>query len=87
MKMEVDWGKACATNYAYLVDRVKVNSGQPQVYGTQMQMNSDTTSFEPMTVIEPEKLNERRKSVGLDSIESYIQTMNERNIGSLKKKK
>ena len=87
MKMEVDSGKASATNYAYLVDRVKVNSGQPQVYGTQMQMNSDTTSFEPMTVIEPEKLNERRKSVGLDSIESYIQTMNERNIGSLKKKK
>ncbi len=87
MKIEVDSGKASASNYAYLVDRVKVNTGQPQVYGTQMQMNSDTTSFEPKNVIEPDKLNERRKSVGLDSIESYIQTMNEHNFGSLKKKK
>lgn len=49
-------------------------------------MNSDTTSFEPKIVIEPAKLNERRKSVGLDSIESYIQMMNEHNSGSLKKK-
>jgi len=86
MKIEVDSNKASASNYAYLVDRVKVNTGQPQVYGTQMQMNSDTTSFEPKNVIERAKLNERRKSVGLDSIESYIQMMNDRNSGSLKKK-
>jgi len=86
MKIEVDSNKASASNYAYLVDRVKVNKGEPQVYGTQMQMNSDTTSFEPKDVIEPSRLNERRKSVGLDSIESYIQMMNERNPGSLKKK-
>jgi hypothetical protein len=86
MKIEVDSNKASASNYAYLVDRVKVNTGQPQVYGTQMQMNSDGTSFEPRNVIEPEKLNERRKSVGLDSIESYIQMMNNHNSGSLKRK-
>ena len=87
MKTEVDSGKASARNYAYLVDRVKVNAGQPQVYGTQMELNSDMTSYEPKQVVEPEKLNERRKSVGLDSIESYIQMMNERNHGTLKKKK
>ena len=86
MKVEVDSGKASASNYAYLVDRVKINKHQPQVYGTQMGLNNDSTSFEPKDVIEPEKLNERRKSVGLDSIESYIQMMNERNAGSLKKK-
>jgi hypothetical protein len=86
MKIEVDSGKASGENYAYLVDRVKVNTGQPQVYGTQMQLNSKSTSYEPKNVIEPEKLNERRKSVGLTSIEDYIQFMNHRHFGSLKKK-
>lgn len=86
MKIEVDANKASVGNYAYLVDRVKVNAGLPQVYGTQMQLNGDGTSYEPRLVIEPSKLNERRKSVGLDSIESYIQQMNEHNFGSLKKK-
>lgn len=85
MKTEVDAGKAAGTDYAYLVDRVKVNTGQPQVYGTQMGLNEEKTSYIPQNVIEPEKLNERRKSVGLGSIESYIELMNTRYSGSLKK--
>lgn len=44
-----------------LIDRVKVNTGQLQVYGTQMTLNATETSYEPKPVIEPEKLNERRK--------------------------
>jgi hypothetical protein len=86
MKAEADRGKASLSDYAYLVDRVKVNTGQPQVYGTQMTLNSDQTSYEPRTLIEPEKINERRKSVGLDTIESYIQLMNSHYFGTLKKK-
>jgi hypothetical protein len=86
MKTEVDVNKASASNFAYLTDRVKVNTKQLQVYGTQMQLNEDSTSFEPKPVIEPEKLNERRKSVGLGSIEDYTEAMNNRYFGSLKKK-
>jgi hypothetical protein len=86
MKEEVDHGKASAVNYAYLIDRVKVNTGQQQIYGTQMQMNSDTTSFIPKPVINPDHLNERRKSVGMPSEENYIDVMNNRYFGSLKKK-
>jgi hypothetical protein len=74
------------SDYAYLVDRVKVNTGQLQVYGTQMRLNKDSTSFEPKPVIDPDKLNERRKSVDLSMIESYIEIMNERYHGSLCKK-
>lgn len=33
MKTELDSNKASSSNYAYLVNRVKVNTGQPQVYG------------------------------------------------------
>lgn len=86
MKMEVDKGKASPTDYAYLIDRVKVNTGQQQIYGTQMQLNASETSYEPKNVIEPDKLNERRKSVGLSSIEEYIQMMNQHYFGTLKKK-
>jgi hypothetical protein len=85
MKIEVDKGKASASNYAYLVDRVKVNTGKLQVYGTQMIINSNGTSFQPKPVIEPDKLNERRKSIGLPSIEDYIEMINSRYYGSLKK--
>ncbi len=76
MKKEVDKGKASVTDYAYLVDRVKINSGKLQIYGTQMVLNSTQSSYEPLPVIEPENLNERRKTVGLGSIEAYIETMN-----------
>ncbi len=85
MKIEVDAQKASTGNYAYLVDRVKVNTGQKQVYGTQMELNNEQTSYVPKSVIDPDKLNERRASVGLDTIENYIEMMNTRYFGSLKK--
>jgi len=85
MKIEVDNKKAYGFDYAYLVDRVKLNTGQLQIYGTQMRLNKDSTSYEPKPVIEPDKLNERRKSVGMDGIEIYIEIMNKRFFGSLKK--
>lgn len=85
MKKEVENGKAYSKNYAYLLDRVKINSGQLQVYGTQMKLNNEKTSYEPMPVIEPEKLNERRESMGLGSIEKYIEQMNSEYFGTLKK--
>lgn len=84
MKIEVDAQKASSTNYAYLVDRVKVNTGQKQVYGTQMELNSEQTSYVPKAVIDADHLNERRASVGLGTIESYIEIMNKRYFGTLK---
>jgi hypothetical protein len=86
MKRAVEKHQASASNYAYLVDRVKVNTGQLQVYGSQMQVNKEGTSFEPKPVIEPEKLNERRQSMGLGTMEEYIKIMHERNYGTLNKK-
>ncbi len=84
MKIEVDANKASGRNFAYLLDRVKVNTGQPQVYGTQMELNEEQTSYIPKNVIDPDKLNVRRLNIGLDSIENYISFMNQRHSGSLK---
>jgi hypothetical protein len=86
MKVECDKGNASILYYAYLIDRVKVNSGENQIYGTQMQLNANSTSYEPKPVIEPEKLDERRKAVGLIPISEYIETMNSRYFGTLKNK-
>ncbi len=77
MKQEVEVKNADSKNYAYLIDRVKRNTNQMQIYGTQAQLNKDGTSYEPQPVIEPENLNNRRLEMGLESIESYIQALNE----------
>lgn len=85
MKVEVDKNKASAKNYAYLVDRVRVNTKKLQVYGTQMQVNKEGTSYQPFATEEPAKLNERRAAVGLGTIEESIELMNQTYHGSLKK--
>lgn len=85
MKIETEKNNASRANFAYLTDRVAINMGELQVYGTQMRLNQDSTSYEPMPVLNPEDLNERRSKVGLSPIENYIKIMNERYFGSLKK--
>jgi hypothetical protein len=86
MKIEVDKKNASGTYYAYLTDRVLVNSNEEQEFGTQMRINDAGTSYEPKPVIDPINLNSRRASVGLTTIEEYIQLMNTRYSGNLNKK-
>lgn len=86
MKIEADKGNASLKDYAYLMDRVKINTGQLQIYGTQMVLDSTKTSYTPKPTVEPDKLNERRMSVGLNTIEEYIKIMNKHYFGTLQKK-
>jgi len=84
MKVEAKKGNASLIDYAYLIDRVKVNNNLLQIYGTQMRINADSSSYEPKPLIEPHSLDERRKEVGLPPMKYYIQTMNKRYYGNLK---
>lgn len=86
MEIAVGKNKADGKDYAYLLDRVMVNTGKPQVYGTQMSLNAEGTSFEPKTCIDPDNLDKRRASVGLGTIAAYIEIMNQNYRGSLKSK-
>ena len=62
------------TNIAYLIDRVAVNFGQPQVYGTQFFTNENGKVVpRPIAVIE--NIEERRKEMELESFEIYAQKM------------
>ncbi len=85
MKLVAESGNMNNFDYVYLIDRVNVNTGQLQVYGTQMTLNADSSSYVPKPVIDPDHLNERRKQAGLSTIEEYIIIMNEYSFGSLKK--
>jgi hypothetical protein len=63
------------TNYAYLYDRVAVNRGRPQRYGTQGRCTAAGV-WEPREVEQPEKLDERRAAVGLGPVAEYIAVFN-----------
>lgn len=59
-----------ATHYARLIDRMLVNSGKPQVYGTQIDYNSGKApAFFPIE--KSEYLNQRRKEIGLGEIQNF----------------
>lgn len=76
---------ASGKDFAYLKDRVQINKNEKQIYGTQLILNKSQSSYEPNNLIDPGKVNERRSSVGLGPIEHYIDTMNSRYFGTLKK--
>lgn len=85
MKFEADSGNASLIDYTYLTDRVKVNTKQLQVFRTQMQLNEQKKSYEPKPLFDPGNVNQRRKEVGLNSIEEYIKIMNDCYYGTLMK--
>lgn len=63
-------GQADPTELAYLVDRVAVNQGAPQRYGTQIRCRDGEPA--PATPIEDDvAVDERRREVGLDPLADY----------------
>ena len=74
MEKEVLNGNASGENFAFLTDRTEINNGRPQVYGTQVFMSGNTV-IKPC--IDTANLDMRRKSVGLEPIQDYINMCNE----------
>lgn len=85
MRKQIEKINASPIEFAYLTDRVNLNQGKPQVYGTQLKINEKGTSYEPKTVIDPENLNKRRAEIGLGTIEEAVSIMNGHFATSLKK--
>lgn len=77
MKAEVEKGNADSKNYALLVDRVKLNNGKKQIYGTQVDYNFNLAQAYPKKLEDSLNVNQRRKSVGLVPIEVYLNEMSE----------
>lgn len=75
MKIEVDKENADPSNYGLLVDRVKLNTGHAQIYGTQVTYNMHTGQAYPKKLADSVTVNKRRKSIGLEPIEIYLNDM------------
>ena len=63
-------GEVDLHDIAYLEDRVRVNKNLPQVYGTQFR------NFVLRPIEEPEKVDERRRAMGLSSLAEGIEAHN-----------
>ncbi len=80
MKIEVDKKNAEPRKYGLLVDRVKLNTGKAQIYGTQTRYNMNTGQAYPKKLEDSVNVNKRRKSIGLEPIELYLNKMTERHF-------
>ena len=75
MRPAVEAGLADPTELAYLEDRVALNSGGEQVYGTQIGCVDGVP--QPAPLADPETVDERRTEVGLEPLADYLATLDE----------
>lgn len=71
LKAEVDKNNADPRNFALLTDRVLVNTGKKQVYGTQVTYNQFGQAY-PKPLSDSIDVNKRRAEVGLEPLEEYL---------------
>ena len=76
MKKAVDERKAKASEYALLVDRTNMFQGKLQIYGSQFNYDAKG-NIHIYPIYDEPQLNERRKSVGLPSMEEYCKMVSQ----------
>jgi hypothetical protein len=67
-------GEISGQEFALLTDRVRAAKGEPQLYGTQFEEHDGALS--PKPIEDPSRVNERRKSLGMGTLESYACFLN-----------
>lgn len=77
MNKEVKKGNANPNNYAYLYDRVRINAGEKQLFGTQVVYEYETTGRAVPTIglIDPQGVHELRKEYSLGPLKDYLNDM------------
>jgi|SRR3990167_8733140 len=73
MREAVKKGEVSKENIAYLTDRVLINIGRPQLYGTQFDNNNG--ALVPKPIKDPDKLDIRRRKMGLQSFKIYTREL------------
>ncbi|GGY27178.1 DUF6624 domain-containing protein [Streptomyces djakartensis] len=68
----VEAGAAGARELAFLRDRMLVNEGREQVYGTQIAGVREDGSPIPWPCVEPERVDELRAGVGIEPFADYV---------------
>lgn len=71
LERAVEQGEASKVHWAYLLDRVLMRRGDPQVYGTQVV--SKDGSVQPHPIKDPDHVDDRRAELGLEPLAEYLQ--------------
>ncbi len=77
LEIAVNEKKADPKSLAYLTDRIAVFEGKPQLYGTQFDWD-ENGNLSPNLFDDLSKVNERRKSIGLNTLEEQTEIIKER---------
>jgi len=72
MREAVAQGRAQGSALALLEDRVALREGRPQTYGSQIGFAEETNTHYVMPLLDPDKVDERRASVGLPPLAEYV---------------
>ena len=62
-------GEADPVDFAYLTDRVRINAGRPQLYGTQLELVDGRRR--PRPIERPDTVDRRREALGMRSLRAY----------------
>jgi hypothetical protein len=71
MRTAVQQGRAHASELAYLEDRVALQEGRKQSYGTQFKLNEKTNKYFLAPIEDEPNVNKRRAAIGLGPLEDY----------------
>lgn len=82
MKVQLERNNANPNNYAFLTDRIRINTGRKQVYGTQLDIKMFTGKVKSLPTENWETINERRASLGMETIEEYLEFNQESHMES-----
>ena len=65
-------GNARPQDLALMEDRVLIEKGEKQIYGSQLTMNSETNTMELAPMIDPDNVDKRRSEVSLEPLAEYL---------------
>jgi hypothetical protein len=72
VKAAVKNKKALKVHEVYLQDRIYLNQGRRQIYGSQVLLDPETEKYFVLPLEEPESVDKRRAEVGLQPMADYI---------------
>jgi len=72
MREAVEKGKANASNLALLEDRLALEEGKKQIYGSQVALDTKTGKYYINPIEDEPNVNNRRADVGLEPLEYYV---------------
>jgi hypothetical protein len=71
VKRAVESKQLPGVEFAYLTDKILLNAGKPQVYGTQP-LRDDKGNIEPYPIEDIANVDKRRAELGMEPLEEYL---------------